>query len=573
MTQEARITHHGGESLEEVEVINKETSTPTQLPSYRPYKTSTLETPLLHFLTAGGSGFPTQFYALRWMLTYPLHRRMPGLLSEWTVGEVLFVFPWVLFMAISVNLSFVNPSVESSGQVAGYPLILMYLTATRTNSVFSFALGIPFERMLFYHKLSAIVAGLTGLFHLYVSYNEEDSDDRRLLEQEEIGVHRHLSGASADEGSRYAAFGPEPDLQKFLFTGDTNKSGTMIMLYYLAIFITSYVLVRRIAFEVFYMFHIIFAILSLYVAIHHGVNLVAVFIFWGVDIAVRMFLMILSGSSKQKAAMRSLPGGITELSFPKTFEYNPGQYIFICVPKLSILQWHPFSISSSPHQDDITIHFKALGGWTKALEAKAKGQDEISILIEGPYGATAVDLDSDRYKLAIFASGGIGVTPNYSLCNELLYRKSLGRDIQKIAFIWSSRKSEENGVSCDTEAGSAIALPVAFTPNLFANTTKGEIVRSDPMTDYSQTGSLFIECYMTGTEKGVQSSLPGVTYSRPKFSKVLSRMEATASAMGEKRVAVCICGPQSMVDVVRDTAVKHSKNGVYFDVHSELFEF
>ena len=458
------------------------------------------------------------------------------------------------------------------GDIAGYPLVLMYLTATRTNSLFSFLFGIPFERMLFYHKLSAVVTALTGFFHLYVAYYEESHGDRRLFEQDSF-VQRHLSGDD-NEGLRYAAYGPDPDLVKFLITGDTNMSGSMIIVSYIAIFVTSYVVVRRIAFEFFYLVHILFAGVSLFFALKHGVNMVLVFVFWGVDIIVRLLLLTMSKSSKQKAAVRRLPGGITELSFPKTFEYNAGQYIFICVPKLSILQWHPFSISSSPDQDTITIHFKALGGWTKALYALAKEKGEISIITEGPYGAPSVDLESDRYKLAILASGGIGVTPMYSLCNDLLYKKSLGRDIQKIAFIWSARKPENDEIAYDSEAGSAIALPSAFSPNLFVNPHDGsQIVRSSSSTDYSNEGVLFAECYMTGTEKNVKSNLPGVKYGRPKFNRIFERMKATAQKMGEKRVAVCVCGPQAMIDLVRYAAVQHSKNGVYFDVHSELFEF
>lgn len=34
-------------------------------------------------------------------------------------------------------------------------------------------------------------------------------------------------------------------------------------------------------------------------------------------------------------------------------QYSPGQYVFLMVPGVNIFEWHPFSLSSSPHQDTV----------------------------------------------------------------------------------------------------------------------------------------------------------------------------------------------------------------------------
>eukprot|EP00644_Phytophthora_capsici_P006508 jgi/Phyca11/118653/e_gw1.36.506.1 len=61
-------------------------------------------------------------------------------------------------------------------------------------------------------------------------------------------------------------------------------------------------------------------------------------------------------SSDQVSAV-ALPGGITRICFPRerkdtgeVFTFKAGQYAFLCIPSISRLQWHPFTLSSSPHE-------------------------------------------------------------------------------------------------------------------------------------------------------------------------------------------------------------------------------
>ena len=64
---------------------------------------------------------------------------------------------------------------------------------------------------------------------------------------------------------------------------------------------------------------------------------------------------------------------------PHSKEYTPlrhemGQFVLLNIPALSTLEWHPFSISSSPGDDVTTHHIKAQGhySWTGRLLALAK---------------------------------------------------------------------------------------------------------------------------------------------------------------------------------------------------------
>lgn len=58
------------------------------------------------------------------------------------------------------------------------------------------------------------------------------------------------------------------------------------------------------------------------------------------------------------------------ISQPKSLHVRrPGQYCYINIPEISVMEWHPFSITSSPYDDFISFHIEAAGDWTKALQS------------------------------------------------------------------------------------------------------------------------------------------------------------------------------------------------------------
>lgn len=82
-------------------------------------------------------------------------------------------------------------------------------------------------------------------------------------------------------------------------------------------------------------------------------------------------------------------------------QYNALSFIFLKLKEISHLQWHPFSVSSSPldGKNHLSVVIKGLGQWTKKLNdtisnAPEKIQEGIPIQpcstitasVEGPYG-------------------------------------------------------------------------------------------------------------------------------------------------------------------------------------------
>ncbi|NXM88165.1 NOX5 oxidase, partial [Oenanthe oenanthe] len=53
---------------------------------------------------------------------------------------------------------------------------------------------------------------------------------------------------------------------------------------------------------------------------------------------------------------------------PKSFRFQPGDYVYLNIPAVAAYEWHPFSISSAPEQPEtLWLHIRARGQWTTKL--------------------------------------------------------------------------------------------------------------------------------------------------------------------------------------------------------------
>eukprot|EP00549_Striatella_unipunctata_P022548 CAMPEP_0118678828 /NCGR_PEP_ID=MMETSP0800-20121206/3439_1 /TAXON_ID=210618 ORGANISM="Striatella unipunctata, Strain CCMP2910" /NCGR_SAMPLE_ID=MMETSP0800 /ASSEMBLY_ACC=CAM_ASM_000638 /LENGTH=566 /DNA_ID=CAMNT_0006574735 /DNA_START=363 /DNA_END=2063 /DNA_ORIENTATION=+ len=355
-----------------------------------------------------------------------------GIFLTW--GELFLLLPIMGFLVWGAMASFCNPSVVVSGHAARSPLALAFITGTH-NSAITFLLGMPFERSLFYHKLCGRIAFLNGIMHAYVAFatyqqeNRNDGDDTSPHEFDVVD-DMFLFETSAEK------------MIESSFKDQVNSSGTMLQIFLLCIVLSSVPYIRHKLFEVFYFLHILFAISMVVCAFYHSGTAVVILAntVWVGDLLLRKIIMACF-MYPVKAAATIMTETVIKIEFEKTktFDYNPGQYVFLCVPEISLFQWHPFSLSSSPHSDQVTLHIRRAGNWTEQLYKLAQTKSDISILLEGPYGSLGVDLISDRYKMVMLVSGGIGVTPMQSITHQLMYEhENCGRDLKKIWFVWSA---------------------------------------------------------------------------------------------------------------------------------------
>jgi len=69
-------------------------------------------------------------------------------------------------------------------------------------------------------------------------------------------------------------------------------------------------------------------------------------------------------------ATEPVPGtNVLKLSMEVSrFRYRPGQYLCIQCREISESEWHPFTITSAPEDDAVTVHIRTRGDWTSALQ-------------------------------------------------------------------------------------------------------------------------------------------------------------------------------------------------------------
>jgi len=147
-----------------------------------------------------------------------------------------------------------------------------------------------------------------------------------------------------------------------------------------------------------------------------------------------------------------LRAGVTRLVIerPAAFKFEAGNYVFVNLPNIAKHVWHPFTISSSPEQSDLTLHAQNRDEWTgllrTAAEVRAKRSYKSSLLahIDGPHGASSARIFHARNVVLIGA--GAGITPLASVLSSIVARTSkqvIGRadcELQNVEVFWLNRE-------------------------------------------------------------------------------------------------------------------------------------
>jgi NADPH oxidase 5 len=142
------------------------------------------------------------------------------------------------------------------------------------------------------------------------------------------------------------------------------------------------------------------------------------------------------------ASARALPSQVTEVAIarPPGWEFRPGDFVWVLVPSVSRLEWHPFTISSPPEQPDtFTLHIRTLGDWTERIRSRGATLTDERVFFDGPHGAPANDIF--HCKVAVLVAAGIGVTPFASILQSLLARDQSSEPcaIERVYFYWINR--------------------------------------------------------------------------------------------------------------------------------------
>jgi len=287
-------------------------------------------------------------------------------------------------------------------------------------------------------------------------------------------------------------------------------------------------LLRRRSYELFKYFHYLFLALipAALIHAHNGWYFpIGGIAFWLVDAAIR----ITSSSMPCKliaARAYEADTGIAMLHFEKTFE-NPGSYCWVNVPQISLLQWHPFSLSSSPLDGFATMHIKNMGDgeFTGKLHALIKSMEvdsqQITVNVDGPYGPP---MQLDDHEVLMLIAGGIGITPIHSTLRYIMHLARLNKlpptlRIVRFTFIAKTSDMVEVFISSLQEALETIKSQVQVSATVYL------------------TGDTSSKIEFFGFDADVVRG-------RPDFDMIFD--DLLGELVDDETVLVKLCGPESM---------------------------
>ncbi|XVF83362.1 hypothetical protein PTKIN_Ptkin16aG0480100 [Pterospermum kingtungense] len=364
------------------------------------------------------------------------------------IGIILFVvfIIWAVYAYTMRNISLLTkfeiPSTETGlamleltglrfGMIGLLCLAFLFLPVSR-GSVLLRLIDIPFEHATKYHvwlgHLTMVVFTLHGLFYV-IAWAIEGTLIKELLEWKNIGI--------------------------------ANLPGVISLVAGLFMWVTSLHPVRKDYFELFFYTHQLYVVFVVFLALHVGefvfsIAAGGIFIF----MLDRFLRFCQSRRTVDVLSAKCLPCGTVELvlSKPQSLRYNALSFIFLQVRELSWLQWHPFSVSSSPLDGKyhIAILIKVLGKWTARLRDNILNMSEtepenlqplltktITASVEGPYGhESPYHL---MYENLVLVAGGIGISPFLAILSDIINRVREGKPClpRRILVVWAVKMSDE----------------------------------------------------------------------------------------------------------------------------------
>ena len=525
------------------------------------------------------------FLRLRWRLLLPLYYRvnLPHLHSL-SVVELLcivsyiavnayFVLPLFYLMLwprpLSVYMVDMVQSAYRIGAVGTYNLLAVWLPVTR-HSLWNYLLGMSYDRARLYHihisRYTLFLFTLHGAgLYAWILYKNEFW--RELLKG---GWTGHMA------------------------TGSLAMMGGLLLL------ATSLNMCRRRWWELFYRSHwvglVVFTVFSMLhepLVVRWQLAGVALFV-------VDLLLRTCKWTKPVEGVSLTSQGEVTRIEWRASrFDFTAGQFVLICFPAISPLEWHPYSIASSPHHlPHVVLYSKRMGWWTRRLHElsmEAPSATPIQMYVEGPYGQLTVHLPLYRYVMLV--SGGLGVTPMLSVYHQLLKQseaveKAAGGAASDVQFVWSMRdeqliKSVWRDMELFNDTSQQLNSPLFSSALLSPRSPSSSASTSE--FDERFTRRFYLTSSQSSHhphseeagEAGWQSA-----QGRPPLSRLFNEMRARMQPaedeqprVSDVRCAVLVCGPDALIARCRRLCSRYSdapyKCGqrICFDLHEETYEW
>ncbi|CAM1325380.1 NOX5 (predicted) [Pycnogonum litorale] len=302
-----------------------------------------------------------------------------------------------LFLFLAVNLSLIVYSVVKYRQQNGFVVVaracglclnftssFILLLVLRRSLSWMRSNGwsdyLPIDEFIYFHKLTGCFTFVYGVAHSVM----------HVWNFASIVGRNHLRKLTDDESANFtqnvtdiSPVSEDFSLYEYLFTlkpgigwvgGSASVTGWCLLAIIIVIVIAAHPCVRRShMFEVFFFTHLLFVPYYLLLIIHAPS-------FWKwFLIPMTLYFLETCNRLREYYTRRGktyicqaslLPSKVTHLVIrrPVDFVFEPGDYIFLNIPRIAKYEWHPFTISSAPEMDGyISLHIRGVGEWTNTL--------------------------------------------------------------------------------------------------------------------------------------------------------------------------------------------------------------
>ncbi|XP_054588942.2 dual oxidase 2 [Nothobranchius furzeri] len=215
---------------------------------------------------------------------------------------------------------------------------------------------------------------------------------------------------------------------------------------------------RHISFRGFWITHYLYVVVYILIVIHGSFALLQeprfhIYLIPPALIFLLDKLISLSRKNVEIPVVRAelLPSGVTHLEFkrPQGFMYRSGQWVRVACLMLGTDEYHPFTLTSAPHEETLSLHIRAVGPWTSQLRELYTEENLLELgaypklYLDGPFGEGHQEWID--YEVSVLVGGGIGVTPFTSILKDLVFKSSIKSKImcKKVYFIWVTRTQRQ----------------------------------------------------------------------------------------------------------------------------------
>uniref|UniRef100_A0A8C1I903 NADPH oxidase 2 n=1 Tax=Cyprinus carpio TaxID=7962 RepID=A0A8C1I903_CYPCA len=277
--------------------------------------------------------------------------------------------------------------------------------------------------------------------------------------------------------------------------------------------------------------------------------------------------------SQQKVVITKVvmhPSKTLELQMKKKgFKMEVGQYVFMQCPSISQLEWHPFTLTSAPEEDHLSVHIRIVGDWTQALYTACGGDKTVvqdawtlpKVAVDGPFGTASEDVF--RYEVVMLVGAGIGVTPFASVLKSVWYKhvqENKNVFTKKIYFYWLCPETQAFEWFAD--------LLQSLERQMMEKDMSDFLSYNIYLTRWKDAEAAHFRVQYEAEDDPITGLKQKTRYGKPNWDNEFS---AIATQHPGSKVGVFLCGPTALATALGKQCISHTESGTEFIFNKENF--